>query len=576
MTATLERPLRARAGLRAMIYRLSVRANRTPAHHPLRLHLEEQLADLKSQLTEVEQYIGAFSPPKRSKLTAAMEMAISDSPPATQAASVAQSDAGYARVNEPCSGLTASEKHERSEPIHISSASLAAQYRLMAIRSLHRVGVLAAHATAGSSSALQRMLDTVGESIIEFAGITLRAGSRVEGRAHECVSYCGNVAARNYRQIVILTQQGAAGSSRLVRQAAEISVENGRKCRAFVSRTLSRSSDHLGVLLGSCLVATANLRRFAGAGMRQCGTASVSFLHRSTQMAVAASMKFRCSARQTLMRTSDRIGGLLGRCHIATDQGVRLASSAAMQGFAAARDLLLRKVGQPTSRWAGSLTRVVVFRVADGASAATGAGRRAAERAGAEAVRRIIAYRLFLQKVIAGAPSKGREISTFCRRIPLRISDCTQKALATFNPVATQALRNARSAGLRSVAECRQIAAESLKTARAKWTVLSRHAARAGAAMRRRAAPKIQQVSVQAKVSIAAGRLFLQRLMIAAHSMGGEMSTFHRRVSFRISDFIQRSARPLPSFRDAGLVAQDVEPKFRGGTRIAGDGGNAS
>jgi hypothetical protein len=55
----------------------------------------------------------------------------------------------------------------------------------------------------------------------------------------------------------------------------------------------------------------------------------------------------------------------------------------------------------------------------------------------------------------------------------------------------------------------------------------------AAAAVRQRAVPKIQQAGVQAKRSISAGRLFLQKVVIAAHSKGGKILTFCRRLSLR-------------------------------------------
>jgi hypothetical protein len=62
--------------------------------------------------------------------------------------------------------------------------------------------------------------------------------------------------------------------------------------------------------------------------------------------------------------------------------------------------------------------------------------------------------------------------------------------------------------------------------------------------------------------------------MIAAHIKGGEMLIFFRRLSLRVFDCIKKSARRLPSLRNPDLAAQDAEPAFGVGPRLAADNGN--
>jgi hypothetical protein len=410
MTAALDRPLRARACVRAMIYRVTIRARRTPPYHPLRLQLEDELAELTAQLAEVEQRVGGVSPLKRSKMAAPSEPdRICDVSLETGAAPATVGDAACMRAQETGLSWTPSRKYDLSEALQARlTASSAAKERRARLGALHGARVSVAHAGAAIINPMRRMLETVVERIISFGVIVLRTPIRCLRHVPKAFDHGAVVTELTYRRSVLQALQVMADGSRLLRRRIGKLAAYGNDFLTSIANILRRAGDRLVTLLDSCAGAAADQRRRAGAVARTCSSVVLSFVHQASHALLAANWKLRRAMHSRLFEASARISLRLGRWRAAIEGGKRRAYAAAMQGVATSRRLLQQHIQQRGSRWAESFARVVAPRIADDVRTAADAGRGAAKRAWAAGSKGINAGRLFLKTALATAAVNGR------------------------------------------------------------------------------------------------------------------------------------------------------------------------
>jgi hypothetical protein len=261
MTAAVDRPLRARACIRAMIYRVEMRAKQTPPYHPLRLQLEDELAELNAQLADVEQCVSAVAPLKPSRLAAPSEPAplcgVSH-----EAIAVDVSDVACKRDQETDLSWTPHKKDDPGDALQARlAASSAAKERQAPLGPLNGARASSARAAAAIFTAMRRMLETVGESVIAFAVIVLGATVHCIRYVQETFCHCAVVAEQIYRRSLVRIQHVMDGGSRRLRRRIGKLTTHRDDFLAFITNILRRSGDRLGTLLGSCAGAAANQRR---------------------------------------------------------------------------------------------------------------------------------------------------------------------------------------------------------------------------------------------------------------------------------------------------------------------------
>jgi len=465
---------RARAQFRAEICLLSQRARRIPSIHPLRLQLEEDLATLAGQLSEIERQINASQRPRAERLA---ERAEAD--PARELPAWASSQSEEDGEGEEGAGKTIDSPPQRLHrrgrgtcetpaPQHASSVAVGGELDAPILK------VAEVRGARLPIAPILKGLRLVGWPSQKMSNHR-RQGEGGESPDSPAINRVCNVAASKWSQRLV----AFARSHKLQQQLREANRKGLRKASSALRHLAVGCADRTIATLGSCRRAVSQALHRSVALVLQRVSAFARFLWRLMQTVGESLIELWALSCKASKRFADAARTAGGRGRLAVNRACRRVAAMVLQAVSAGSRLIQRSNEVVGAGWMdlSGRARRLPHRLAGLADAALDRGRLAAARslhhARAATIQRIASSSLFAVRSMHEARAKCLEHSGSGRRVLSRLADRTGLALVRCRYVAARAVQRTISMAAPSISMGRRVKQHLSHRVRTKWGGLS-------------------------------------------------------------------------------------------------------